>query len=519
MSRKDLEADCLIGIDIGTQSLRALLTDRRGRRRVSASRPTPTLRLRSGSAEYAPEVLWQTTLAVLRELAPAVPPGHAVAGIATASVGESCVLLDAAGVVLGDAIAWFDRRTEPDAAWLADRISPERLFRVTGLAQDPTYTLCKLLWTRRTMPDRFASARRMLNIADWIAFRLSGEVATDFSLASRTSCLDIRNRRWSAELLGELGLDIGLFPPIRPSGTPLGYVRPDVLAATGLPGRPAVGVGAHDHVCGGFAAGAIGEGALLDSMGTAEAILTAVRQPIMALDIVRQGYAQGAIQRDLPLFYVGGMINSSGGAVEWVRRLFGGPRHRVLIEEAARVAPGSNGVSFLPHLAYGAPPHADPAARGAFLGLTAAAGRGELFRAVLEGLAMEARGVLDGMAALAAVKPPDSIHVIGGNIRNPLLLEIKASAYGRPMTIVGEAEATALGAALMGGIAAGLWPDLRSALAEIKRDELVVDPRPAWIGIYDELFKTVHRHLYPAIQPINALLAKREDDASRVAGE
>ncbi len=503
------EADCLIGIDIGTQSLRGLLVDRRGRLRVLASRPTPTLRLGEGAAEHDPEALWRAMLDVLRELAPQVPEGREVAGIAAASFGESCVLLGDRGEALGNAMAWFDRRTEPDAAWLAGRIAPERLFGVTGLAPDPTYTLCKLLWTRRTAPDRFAAARRMLNIADWIAFRLSGEAATDFSLASRTSCLDLRNRRWSAEVLGALDLDLGLFPPLCASGTRLGPVRPDVLAETGLPGSPTVSVGAHDHVAGAFAAGALEDDAVLDSMGTAEAILTARREPVMTPDVVRQGYVQGAVERDRPLYYLGGTIYSSGGAIEWARGLFGGSLpHEALIAEAAGVVPGSNGVSFLPHLAYGAPPHAGVTARGAFLGLTAATGRGEMFRAVLEGLAMEARGVVEGMAVLAGGMP-ERITVIGGNIRNPLLLEIKASAYARPMTIIAEPEATSLGAALMAGIAAGLWPDLRHALAEIERKRFVVDPRPEWIDQYDALFRTVHARLYAATEPIHAALAKQ----------
>jgi len=491
-------ADCLIGIDIGTQSVRALLIDRRSHLRILAFRPTPTLRPAPDRAEHDPEALWQAVLEVLREVGAQVPPGRAVAGMAVASVGESCVLLDDRGQPLANAVAWFDRRTEEDAAWLAARLSPERLFAVTGLAPDPTYTLCKLLWSRRTMPDRFAPARSMLNIADYIAFRLCGEAATDFSLASRTSCLDLADRRWSSELLDAVGLDRTLLPPIRASGTRLGTVRPGVLAATGLSGRPSVGVGAHDHVCGAFAVGGLADGILLDSMGTAEALLTSVRQPAMTPALVERGCFQGAVERDQPLFYLGATITSSGGAVEWARALFGGSLSRqALIDEAGRVPPGSNGVSYLPELAAAASSPASPAPGAAFLGLTPAKGAGEMFRAVLEGLAIAAAGIVEGMPAFAEVGKPREIIVIGGNTRNRLLLEIKASAYGRPMTINAEPEATALGAALMGGIAAGLWPDLGQALREVERQEFVVDPRPAWIPIYRELSRTAHAGLHP----------------------
>jgi sugar (pentulose or hexulose) kinase len=347
----------------------------------------------------------------------------------------------------------------------------------------------------------------MLNIADWIAFRLSGEAATDFSLASRTACLDLGRRCWSAELLSTVDIDIRLLPPIRPSGTALGPIRPDVLKATGLPGRPLVGVGAHDHICGWFAAGEMDDGVLLDSMGTAEAILTAVRQPVTVQDIVRQGYAQGAIEQDEPRFYLGGTINSSGGAVEWFRRLFaGGLAHQWLIEEAAASPPGSNGVYFVPHFAGAGPPFADVPARGAVLGLTASTGRGDAFRAVLEGLALEARSVRDAMMVLPGVPVPRSVLVIGGHVHNRLLLEIKASVYRQALRVIAEPEATALEAALLGGIAAGLWPDLRTALMEVRREEFNIEPRPDWIDTYEVTFTRSYFRLTPLLRPVNETL-------------
>jgi sugar (pentulose or hexulose) kinase len=495
-----MAADFLIGIDVGTQSVRALLTNRRGQLRVCASRPTPTLRPKPSWAEHDPEALWQAVIAVLCEVAVQVPAGQTVAGIAVASLGEACVLMDSAGEPLGNIIAWFDRRSEEDA----HRISAERLFSITGLAPDPTYTLCKLLWIRRTTRALFARAHRVLNVADWIAFRLSGEAATDFSLASRTACLDLGQRCWSVELLREVDIDIGLLPAIRPSGNALGQVRSDVLKATGLPGRPVVGVGAHDHICGWFAAGAMDEGVLLDSMGTAEAILTAVCRPVTVQDIVRQGYAQGAIERDEPRFYLGGTINSSGGAVEWFRRSFAADvAHQRLIEEASASPAGSNGVCFVPHLSGAGPPFADVPARGALLGLTASTGRGDAFRAVLEGLALEARSVRDAMMVLPGVAVPRSVLVIGGHVRNRLLLEIKASVYRQELRVISEAEATALGAALLAGTAAGLWQDLRTALTEVRREEFNIEPRPDWIDTYEAIFMRSYCRVTPLLRPLN----------------
>jgi len=509
MTERRPDGTLLVGLDVGTQSIRALLIDARGGRAIArAARPTPTLHPVPGWAEYAPEALWRGVMEVLTEIAAVVPSGAEIAGIACASMGEAAVLLDGAGAPLGNAIAWFDRRTETVARDLDRRIGRERLFAITGLALDPTFTLCKLLWLRAHAPEQFGAARRVLNIADWVAWRLSGEMATDLSLASRTLCLDLHARGWSAEIFASTELDMSLLPPIVRSGASLGRVRGEILAATGLRGRPVVGVGGHDHICGGFAAGAARPGTLLDSLGTAEAIFLTLPQAVRGAVPLARGYVQGAMAVDEPLAYLGGGIYSSGGAVEWLRGLLGvTPTHTELIEAASGVAPGAGGVMFLPHLAYAAPPHIDTAARGAFVGLTAGTERTALFRAVLEGLALEARQLVEGMAALPGVPPPAEIRVVGGSTRNTLLLGIKAAAYGRPIAVIDEPEMTATGAALLGGIAAGIWPSLDAALADAAPAARIVEPDPAWRDAYATLYDRAYRGLYPALAPINHALA------------
>jgi xylulokinase len=499
----------LIGLDCGTQSVRALLADARGRTLACAARPTPTIAIAPDQAEHDPEALWQAACAGLRELATKIPAGGEVAGIACASMGEACVLLDAEDAPLARTITWFDRRTEPLAAAFAERVGIETLFDRTGLPADPTVTLAKLLWHRATDPAGFARARRVLNLADYLAYRLCGEAATDLSLASRTQLLDIATLDWSEAMLRDAGLDRSLLPPIRPSGTRIGPVRGAVLEATGLPGRPVVAVGGHDHVCGAFAAGVVRPGILLDSMGTAEALFATVDRPVVTRANRHLGFWQGVLGIDRRFAYVGAGINSSGGAVEWLRRLFGDAADRAaLIAEAAALAPGSGGVVFLPHLAYATPPIVDLEARGAFLGLTAATTRAALFRAVLEGLAMEARLCVDAVAALPGAGRPDEIRVIGGSTRNALWLGIKAAVFGRPLTVIEEPEATALGAALLGGVAAGLWPDLPAALRAIAQPVRVVAPDPAWAACYDRLFRSIYERLYPTLAPLTHALAR-----------
>lgn len=341
-------------------------------------------------------------------------------------------------------------------------------------------------------------------MSPWIAFRLCGIPAIDPSLASRTLCLDAHARTWSTELLSALDLDVSLLPPILPSGTALGPLRSEVLAATGLPGHPVVAVGAQDHICGGFLAGATRPGVLLDSLGTAEALLATAESPPLTESVRPLGFVQTSAALHRPFYLVGSGLNSSGGAVEWARTAVGsGTPRDELIAAAAAVPPGSGGVLFLPHLARSTAPTPDSAARGAFVGLTAATDPAALFRAALEGVAMEARVVTDALAALPGVETPGTVRVIGGGTKNALLLEIKASVFNRPLTVFDEPEMTAVGAAVLGGLAAGLWADFDAALASLDLKSHTVLPRAAWAQHYEEVFAAAYRELYRVLRPIN----------------
>ena len=507
----------LVGLDAGTGRIRALAFEPDGGAVVAeAGEPTPIVQPRPGWAHHEPEALWRAAASALRALAAKLgDSARRVAGIAVASVGETGVPLDGRDEPTHPAIAWFDARTRDQLDRLLATVGADRLHALTGLAPDPTFGLCKLLWLRENEPEAFGRTRRWLHVSDYLAWRLSGVGATDYSLASRTLALDLRGLRWADEFLAEQGVPAGLFAPLAPSGTRLGGVTAEAARATGLPEGCAVGVGGHDHICGALAVGALEPGVLLDSMGTAEALTLAIDRPSADPVLGRRGYSQGAVgvPGRRPVFYVFGGLLTSGACVEWFRRLVGGGDvpYAELIAEAEAVPPGSHGTYFLPAMGVRVSPDPDPAARGAFLGLAADAGRGMLFRAVLEGLAYEARAVVDVLREVPDLPEVRAVRAIGGNTRNALLLRIKAAAYGRPLAVVETAEASSLGAALLGGLAAGVFPDLPAALAALRPAEREVGPDPAWAAAYDARYRGVYRGAYARLRPLHE--AAREVEA------
>lgn len=262
-------ADAFIGLDLGTTSIKAVAFDTDDHELAAASLPTPTHTVETG-AEYDADELWATAASVLRSVTSSLAD-HTPIAIATASMGESGVLIGADGRPLAPVIAWFDTRTEPQVDWWRDQVGSEPTRRVTGLMPRPVFGAMKMRWTFEHRPDDWAQSRAWLHMADWAAFCLSRAVATDFSLASRTMLLDLVEAQWSHGLLDACGLDPAKLPPLRQAGTPIGRVTAEAAAATGLPEGAVVGVGGQDHVCAALALGVTEPAMLLDSIGTAEA--------------------------------------------------------------------------------------------------------------------------------------------------------------------------------------------------------------------------------------------------------
>ncbi len=500
----------LLGLDVGTTSVKAVVYRTDGIAVGAASLPTPTHVPRPGWAYFRPDELWDTAVAAMRLAIADVPDQSRLASGAVTSMGESAVLVDAQGAATAESIAWYDNRTRPQARWLAEHIGKDELFARSGLSLQPIFSLNKLLWHREHQPDAWRRSVRWLMIADYIAFRLSGEHATDLSLASRTLMLDLRGKRWDQRTLAQVEIAPDFLAPLVSGGTTLGHVTPHAAAETGLPRTALVSAGGHDHVCGALAAGVTRPGQMLNSLGTAEALFLPIAEPLIDHEAGRQGYTQGAHVAGGGFYAFAGQY-TSGASIEWLRRLLGSGDDAVLYEAliagAERVPAGSLGVVFLPHLRLANPPYDDPRSRGALIGLTADAGRDVVTRAVFEGLAMESRGTFEPLIAYPQVVPPQSVVAIGGGTRNALLMRIKASVTNLEHHVIAAEEATALGAALLGGLGAGVYRDVDDAVSSMRYGREIVTPDRDEVSAYHTIFETVYRSFYPAVAPLSQTIS------------
>ena len=393
-----------VGLDLGTTGIKALAVDVDNRQLALATRPTPTHRLPNGGGEYDADALWATATEVLRDVTSQLAEtDHQVLGIATASMAEAGVLIDGGGRPVAPVISWFDPRTEPEAQWWTEAVGAERTKRIAAVRPRALFGASKMLWTKTNSPDAWAAGRHWLNMADWAAYRLSGELATDHSLASRTMVLDLANRRWSDELIEASGLDRSMFCPLVESGQLVGRVTADAASQCGLPSGAAVGAGGHDHVCAALALGVTEPGTLMDSIGTAEALFLVTDEVDVSGRVPDAGISQGAHVEPGQTYAMVGLSNG-GGRIDALRR------------EMELDWP-----TFLE---------------------TAEA------EEVIESLAVEGQERID--ALIATTRTADVRHVAtGGGSRNARLIERKREIGDRPIEVSGVNEATALGAAML----------------------------------------------------------------------
>lgn len=506
--------DTLLGVDVGTTNTKVVAYSPRGEPLAEASIPTPSVTEGARRAYQRPEALWEATKAAIRAVISSLPRSARPLGMAVASVGEAGVPLDAGGAPLYPIIAWYDDRPAPQCAALVDKLGELGIYRITGLPPMPIFSLNKLLWLRDREPDVLARMTRWLCVSDYIAYRLTGEQAMGYSLASRTMAFDLERRAWSEALLERAGVRPAQMPPPCPEGTMVGRVA--APRETGLPPGMPVFVGGHDHVCGALAVGAFEPGVVLDSTGTTEAEL-------VTLPEVRGYLAAGELSFSLGChtardrYYAIGSILGAGSLMGWVANLLW-PREaekgrggvlQALTDAAAESPIGANGLYLLPHLSGAAAPIRSPSSRGLLAGLHLGHTRGDIARAAIEGMAMELRLLLEALEDFAG-QAIARLVAVGGGARNALWTQIKADVTGHTLSVPEHTEATTLGAAILASIGAGVFADERQAYAQMAPATRPVAPDPERQRVYDGLY----RQIMAEVRPLAAELGQRSGGIS-----
>ena len=469
-----------LGIDLGTSAVKVLILDDDGRALARTRHAYPTHAAHPGWAEQSPTDWWQAVCAATRE-------AITVAGTEIASVGLSgqlngFVLLDKQMQPLADAIIWLDVRAEAEASRLAEMADFPTL---TGNALSAICVLPKLAWLGANRPDLLDRTHRIALAKDYILLRLTGVLATDPSDAQSTGMAEAGGKAWVAPLAGLAGIDAASLPPILPSATEAGTVRTEAAAATGLATGTCVATGAGDVAALAVGCGVVSRGRTALTLGTAGHVVAEATAP-------RTEPKGGLWQIPHAIFGRGlwlGLIMSGGLSLSWFRTILGvsqPPDFETLERLAAAVPAGAGGATFLPFLEGAATPYNRPDVRGAFLGLSSAHGTGHLVRAVMEGVAFNARDCIEALQAAGASS--DDVHIAEGGAQSALWCQIIADVLDRPVQRITERDTSAAGAAILGQAAAtgGSIAEIAQRIASADR---LFEPEAGRTSTLDEAYR------------------------------
>ncbi|MEN3203506.1 MAG: xylulokinase [Atribacterota bacterium] len=484
----------IIAHDLGTTGNKATLFDPEGKILASSFFGYETFYPDALSVEQNPEDYWKAVCVSTQELMEKAKVRKEDIGVVSFSGQMMGALpVDAKGNPLARIIIWADRRGIKEVEWVRERIADEEIYRITGHRLSPNYSLAKILWFRNARPEVYTKAHKFLLAKDFVVFRLTGKWATDFSDASGTNLFDIVEERWSPKILDATGLDEEKLPPVFPSFAVVGEITKEAAEEVGLlPGTPVV-IGGGDGACAACGAGVVREGQAYNYLGSSSWIALASNQPFY--DPKMRTFTFHHLAPGL--FMPTGTMQAAGGSYQWCRdalcgeeikaaKALGVSPYLLMDLEAEKVSPGSEGLLFLPYLLGERAPWWNPHARGVFIGLTPRHRKAHMIRAVLEGVSLNLRIILDAFREQGL--QIENMRLIGGGAKGDFWAKMLANVFGmevlRPVYLE---EATSLGAAICGGVGIGLYRGIEVAEELVKiRDRFV--PQEEEVEVYERLY-------------------------------
>lgn len=488
----------LIGIDLGTSSVRAAVMDESGRILGLGQEEYPIETPRPGWAEQAPEAWWRATcLACRQAVSGSGCTADDIAAISFSGQMHGTVLVDGAGRAKDKAIIWADGRSDAVAHRLNRELGEERLASLAGNRVAAGFMAATLAWLRENAPQELEKVRWALLPKDYLRLRFGGDPAGEPSDASATLLFDIVRGEWSAELARAAGMDLSLMPPLARSSEVVGRLSAAAAAELGLRSGIRLVAGAGDQ-----AAQAVGNGVLDSSVasctvGTGGQVLQPLDAPHTDPELRVHCFRHAVPDT----WFLMAATLSAGLSLRWWRDTLGievDGAYEALDEEARQVGVGAGGLVFLPYLLGERTPYMDSGARGAFVGLSLEHGRGHLTRAVMEGVALSLRQGLDIMASLT--RHPEALVASGGGAKSTLWRQIQAEVLGMPLRTVQGTERAVVGAAMLAGLGVGVYGSFEQAREACVRYGPTVFPDPGRSHLYD-LLLDVFASLYPALRP------------------
>jgi xylulokinase len=497
----------LLGIDLGTSGVKALLIQEDGTVLAGATVEYPLSTPRPLWSEQDPADWWRGVCEATRAvLAQANLSGRDIRAIGLSGQMHGLTLLDQSGEVLRPAILWNDQRTSAQCDEITRLAGGKRrVLELTANIVLPGFTAPKIIWVRENEPEVYARVAHVLLPKDYIRYKLSGEFATEVSDASGMSVFDVRNRTWSDEMLRALDIPREWMPRCAESHEVTAHVSASAAGEVGLAGGTPIVGGGGDNAAGAVGNGVVREGIVSASIGTSGVVFATAEKFAME----PEGNLHAFCHAVPATWHMMGVMLSAGGSLRWYRDVISNPQSPIsyddLMADVATVPPGAEGLVFLPYLTGERCPYPDPLARGAFVGLTLRHTQAHLTRAVVEGITY---GLADSLTLIRGLGVRiNEVRAVGGGARSAVWRQMLADVFDAEITLINSSEGGAFGVALLAGVGAGVWNSTREACdATLKVTTRVEPTKDAAVRErYAETYAR-YRELYPALAGIFAKL-------------
>ena len=482
-----------IGIDLGTSAVKLLLCDETGAIQNVTTREYPLSFPHTGWSEQAPEDWWTNTVDGMHELLEGFDASK-VAGISFGGQMHGLVVLDTNDQVLRPAILWNDNRTVKENDYLNKTIGKETLSAYTGNISFTGFTAPKLLWMKENEPELFAKIDKIMLPKDYLAYRMTGVHCTDMSDASGFLLLDVKNRRWSKEMLDICGVTEAQMPKLFESYEAVGTLLPEAAKELGLSEQVIVAAGAGDNAAAAVGTGTVGENACNLSLGTSGTIFLTSKEFRVDKHNALHSFAHADGH-----YHLMGVVLSAASCNKWWSEQIKETKN--FKEQEAKITDdmlGENHVYFLPYLMGERSPHNDPNARGTFIGMTMDTDYTDMLQAMLEGVIFAIRDSLEVARSLGI--SPERTKICGGGAKSKLWCKMVANIFNMKVDVLENVQGPSMGGALLAAVACGVFQNVEET-AKLAKIAETIEPDPALVEKYEARYQQF-KQIYPAVKEL-----------------
>lgn len=491
----------VIGIDLGTSAVKILLVDQKGNVCMETSKSYPLIQEQFGYSEQNPEEWVEKTVEGISEMINQFQGDiHDIEGISFSGQMHGLVLLDREQRILRNAILWNDTRTTKQCREIYETVGKQRLLEITKNPALEGFTLPKILWVKENEPETFERASVFLLPKDYLRYRITGNIHSEYSDAAGTLLLNMSKREWSEELLNLFGLSPNFCPPLVESHEFVGTISPEFSRLTGLSEFTKVFAGGADNACGAIGSGILSEGKTLCSVGTSGVVLSYETRN----DLDFEGKVHYFNHGEPNSFYTMGVTLSAGYSLNWFKEKIAQDEKFVdLLQEVGIVPVGSNGLLFTPYLVGERTPHADSTIRASFIGMDALHERKDFVRAILEGITFSLNESIEIFRENG--KNIEAIVSIGGGAKNEAWLQMQADIFDSKIEKLESEQGPGMGAAMLAAIGCGWFSTLKECATSFIQTEKIYYPIKENVEKYKKLF-SIYKQIYKNTKSLNEQL-------------